>query len=71
MMSEQNIAFNVEGMSCENCARSIKNALMQLNGVYNVIVDIETKRVAIEYDDERLNADILKGTSEDLGYIVK
>ncbi|NLM74556.1 MAG: heavy-metal-associated domain-containing protein [Clostridiaceae bacterium] len=70
-MSEQNIAFNVEGVSCENCARNIKNQLTQLNGVYNVIVDIESKRVAIEYDDERLDADILKGTIEDMGYIVK
>ena len=71
MMSEQNIAFNVEGMSCENCARSIKNALMQLNGVYNVIVDIETKRVAIEYDDERLNDEIIRETIEDRGFKIR
>ncbi|NMA67055.1 MAG: heavy-metal-associated domain-containing protein [Clostridiaceae bacterium] len=70
-MSEQNIAFNVEGLSCDNCARNVKNALTKLNGVYNVIVDIESKRVAIEYDDERLESDILRGTIEDLGYIVK
>ncbi len=70
-MSEQNIAFNVEGMSCQHCAENIKNALTKLNGVYNVIVDLESKRVAIEYDDERLSADILKGTIEDIGYNVR
>ncbi|MCX7773618.1 MAG: copper ion binding protein [Clostridia bacterium] len=70
-MANQHIAFNVEDMSCEHCVKSIKAAVTQLNGVYEVIVDLKTKRVAVEYDDERLDADTLKGTIEDTGYKVR
>ncbi|NLU51998.1 MAG: heavy-metal-associated domain-containing protein [Clostridiaceae bacterium] len=70
-MSGQNIAFNVEGMSCEHCVNAIKAALTKLNGVYDVIVDLNSKRVAVEYDEERVSADILRETIEDAGYKVR
>lgn len=70
-MTNQHIALNVEGMSCKHCEEAIKNELTKLNGVYEVIVDINAKRVAVEYDGERLTIDILKGVIEDAGYIVK
>ncbi len=70
-MSSQHIAFNVDGMTCEHCVHTIKAALTQLNGVYEVIVDLSTKRVVVEYDDERLYTETLKGTIEDAGYKVR
>jgi copper chaperone len=70
-MSSEHISFVVEGMSCDHCVQSIKTALSQLNGVYEVMVDIDSKRVAVEYDQERLDIDTLKGTIEDAGFRVK
>ena len=70
-MAEQNIAFNVEGMTSEDSAESIKNSLTMLNGVIEVIVDIDTRRGVVEYDEERLSAAIIKGTIEDAGFEVK
>lgn len=70
-MAEQNIAFNVEGMTNDDSAESIKNSLTMLNGIVEVIVDINAKRVAVEYDEERLSAEIIKGTIEDAGFEVK
>lgn len=70
-MAVQNIAFNVDGMSCDDSVNTIKNSLTVLNGVYEVIVDLNAKRVAVEYDEERLNAEIIKGTIEDIGFKVK
>lgn len=70
-MAEQNIAFNVEGMTSEDSAESINNSLTMLNGVIEVIVDINARRVAVEYDEERLSAEIIKGTIEDAGFEVK
>ena len=70
-MTNQHIALNVDGMTCEHCVKSIKEALTQLNGVYEVIVDIGAKRVAIEFDEERMDIETLKGTIEDIGYKVK
>ncbi len=70
-MAEQNIAFNVEGMTSEDSAESIKNSLTMLNGVIEVIVDIDTRRVVVEYDEERLSDETIKGTIEDAGFEVK
>lgn len=70
-MSSQNTAFYVEDMSCEHCVNTIKAELTKLNGVYDVIVDLKSKRVAVEYDEERVSADILRETIEDAGFTVR
>lgn len=70
-MSEQNIAFNVEGIISNDSAESLKNSINMLNGVIEVIIDIKAKRVAVEYDEERLSDETIKGTIEDAGFEVK
>lgn len=70
-MSEQNIAFNVEGITSNESAESLKNSLNMLNGVIEVIIDIKAKRVAVEYDEERLSDETIKGTIDDAGFEVK
>ena len=70
-MVNQHVALNVEGMSCDHCSHTIREALLRLNGVYEVIVDLSVKRVAVEYDAERLDIETIKGTIEDVGYTVK
>ena len=70
-MTNQHIVFNVEDMNCDNCKEIIKSALNQLNGIYGVIIDLDTKHVAVEYDEERLDICTLKGTIEDVGYKVR
>jgi copper chaperone CopZ len=42
-----------------------------LNGVVEVIIDINAKRVAVEYDEERLSDETIKGTIDDAGFEVK
>ena len=70
-MSEQNIAFNVEVIISNDSAESLKNSINMLNGVVEVIIDINAKRVAVEYDEERLSDETIKGTIEDAGFEVK
>lgn len=70
-MTNQHVAFNVDGMNDDQCSQKIKDALSRLNGIYEIIVDLEVKRVAVEYDAERLDIETLKGTIEDAGYKVK
>ena len=67
----QHVTLNVEGMSCQHCVSAIKSSLTQLNGVLDVIVDLEAKRVAVEYDAERLDLNTIKGTIEDTGYTIR
>ena len=70
MASEVKI-LNVEGMSCSHCENSIKKAVGSLNGVGNVIVDLRSKKVTIEFDPEKVSVDIIKDTIEDQGYDIK
>jgi len=70
-MAEQNISFNVEEMISEDSAQLIKNSLTILNGVIEVIADINTRRVVVEYDEERLSAGIIREKIEDAGFKVK
>lgn len=56
----------VEGMSCEHCEKAVKGALGSLDGVSNVIVDLESKQVTVE--GENLQDNLLKDAVEDAGY---
>ena len=70
-MTNEHVTFNVEGMSGTGCPDVIHAALIRLNGVENVIVDVDLKRVAVEFDAERVPIDTLKGTIEDAGFKVR
>jgi len=59
------IILNVEGMSCAHCERSVKNAVGELEGVENVIVDLPGKTVAIEYDSDNLTFENFKAAIEE------
>jgi len=70
-MSKETKVFNVEGMSCSHCENTIKKAVGALNGVENVMVDLAMKKVSVEYDPDKVELDIIRGTIEDQGYDVK
>lgn len=70
-MSNVSTTFEVEGMSCNHCVNSIKNAVSQLEGVVNVEVDLEAKRVMVEYTDGLVNLQTIREIIEEQGYDVK
>ncbi len=59
----------IEGMSCEHCVRRVKTALSELNGVTQVIVNLELNiaEVALE---SNISDEILIETIDDAGYDV-
>lgn len=61
--------MNIEGMSCSHCENRVTNALMDLEGVESVVVNLSEKTATVEAD-ERVNDDLLKETVEDLGFEV-
>lgn len=63
--------FNVDGMSCNHCVNSIKNAVGSLKGVEKVEVHLDEKTVAVEYNGETVTPQTIKETIEDQGYDVK
>ncbi|MDD4297317.1 MAG: cation transporter [Ruminiclostridium sp.] len=69
-MKEAQASITVDGMSHES-VETIKMALERINGVERVIINVENKKVFIEYDDEKIDEQIIKETIEDEGYTVK
>ena len=62
--------LNIEGMSCQNCVRHVKEALEAVSGVKSVEVDLAGKSAAVEHGDEA-TFDTLKAAVEDAGYEIK
>jgi len=54
-------------MSCEHCKKTITAALKNIEGVKDVIIDLNTKRVEIIGEAEE---DKIISAIEDLGYTV-
>jgi len=47
----------VYGMGCHNCAIRVRNAILQLDGVNWVDVDLETGRTQVAYDATKISPD--------------
>jgi copper ion binding protein len=59
----------IEGMSCGHCVMHVKNALMELEGVANVEVNLEDKSALVELSSA-VEDSTLKEAVEDVGYDV-
>ncbi|RDU22012.1 copper chaperone CopZ [Anaerosacchariphilus polymeriproducens] len=62
--------LNVEGMSCSHCVNAITKAVGALDGVSNVDIDLNAKKVSVSYDSSNVSLDTIKSTIEDEGYDV-
>lgn len=65
-----NIELNVEGITCGGCEKSIRNALMEQNGVAEATASHENGIVKIDYDDSKFQADALKQAIKAAGFDV-
>jgi len=68
--SGKTVNFNVEGMSCQHCKGAIEKALNEL-GVNNVKVDLDGKKVAVNFNTDKVKEDDLKKAITDAGYEIK
>lgn len=62
--------FKIEGMSCGNCIKHIKDALTEdIQGIKVIEVNLENKYATIEVDDS-ISDEQIKAVIADLGYTV-
>ena len=66
----QNAIINVEGMSCEHCVKAVTNAVISLPSVTDVLVELSTNTVKLEYDHEKVTIENIIAAIEDQGYDV-
>ncbi len=69
-MADSQIIITVEEMTVD-CETKIKQSLERINGVDRVIVNTDTRKVFIEFDDEKINDRLIRETIEDEGFKVK
>jgi Cu+-exporting ATPase len=49
---DMNIEIKVESMMCQNCVRHVKEAVLQVEGVKGVEIDLKKKKVVVEAELE-------------------
>lgn len=55
--------FTIEGMTCAmGCAKAIENKIAKLDGVKSSKVDFDKKLAMVEYDEAKVNPDLLNKT---------
>jgi Cu+-exporting ATPase len=55
--------FTVNGMTCEiGCAKTIEKKLAQMDGVTSAKVDFERKLAMVEYNENKVNPELLEET---------
>ena len=62
--------FNVPEISCGHCKSSIEGALAPLAGVREALVNIEHKRVAVDFDESITDRASVVRAIESAGYEV-
>lgn len=62
--------LNVPDISCDHCKRAITGALTGVEGVRNVDVDVPTKQVRVDYDEQVVNLNRLKEVLQEEEYPV-
>lgn len=62
--------YHVEGMSCQHCVKAVEGALHSLAGVKAAKVNLEAKRVHVEYDPSQVTDETMKDAIEEQGYDV-
>ncbi len=60
--------INVGGMTCGHCAGIVEAAIKKIPGVIKVDVDLEGKKVDIEYTGESANVESFIEAVNDAGY---
>jgi copper chaperone len=69
-MAKEVTTLSVQGMSCSHCEAAVKKAVGALNGVEKVGVDLNGKKVTVDYDSEKVSLQTIKDAIEDQGYDV-
>ena len=66
----ENITLSVQGMSCGHCVNAVESSVGKLNGVEQVNVHLESGKVDVSFDNEKVTLSEIKETIDDQGYDV-
>lgn len=61
--------ISIEGMSCAHCQSSVQKALLKLNGVQEVSVELDNKRALVRMDAS-VSDDAVRSAIDEAGFTV-
>jgi copper ion binding protein len=65
------VVLSVGGMTCNKCVEALEKGLSKIPGIDRSLVDLEKEQAFVEYNDEKVNEELIKEIIHDLGYEVK
>jgi Cu+-exporting ATPase len=65
------VEFKVEDMECKSCANAIEKKLKSLEGVKDVDIDFQTKKIIVQHNNPNLCQEDVTCAVEDMGYKVQ
>lgn len=60
--------YPTPGIKCDGCANTIKGVLCALDGVHEVRVDVDSKRVSVDYDANLITDSQIRGHLSQAGF---
>ncbi len=66
--SKIRLTLPIEGMTCASCVLRVENALKNVAGVDQAVVNLATESATVEIEPASVNIDILKKAVENAGY---
>ncbi len=69
-MATQTLRLSVQGMTCNNCTRTVERTLASTPGVTKASVDLDSASASVEYDVDLVKPEVLVHAVRDLGYEV-
>lgn len=60
--------YTVAKMKCEGCASNIRKALSEVAGVNELVIDVATKTVKVQFDEATVNEQTLQSAFTTAGY---
>lgn len=62
------VTLSIPGMSCAACPITVKKALMKVDGVSKVDIDLEKREATVSFDDEKTSVEALTKATTEAGY---
>jgi copper chaperone CopZ/cbb3-type cytochrome oxidase subunit 3 len=68
LLGENILTLNITGMTCQNCANTIENALKNQAGVKDAIVNFASKKAKVSFDSNEIDASKVISEVSEVGY---
>jgi len=66
-----NQRHNVEGMTCEHCAQTIKDVVNKLDGINKIEVELKNKQVFVEFNKAQTDIENIKNKIIEIRYEIR